>query len=400
VPRRLYERLEDFGMDFCILYPTLGLVLTQQQDGDTRRASMRALNEMHADIYNRPFGQRIHVPAAIPMYNPEEAIAELEYAVKTLGFKAALIPPGIVRPIEGLEEKYPGLSKHAPDGVWIDRFGMRLDSLYDYDRVWAKFVELGVAVTSHGALMATFPKLSRSLSNYTFNHIRNQPLMMEHICKAIYMGGVTRRFPTLNFAFLEGGLVWACNLLWDTVAHWNKRNPKALSHLDPASLNRQEAYELIVKYGGKAYDQGSAEATIAAISWMIGDVPDNLDDFSEMRIEKKEDLGELFSRFYFGCEGDDRMTAHGFNTKTNEFGMKLNALLSSDIGHMDVIDMETVLEEAYENVEHGVLTPEDFRAQVAENPVRLHAGMNPRFFEGTAVEGWARQVLAKAKKAQ
>ena len=34
---------------------------------------------------------------------------------------------------------------------------------------------------------------------------------------------------------------------------------------------------------------------------------------------------------------------------------------------------------------------------VAENPVRLHGGMNPRFFEGTAVEGWAREVLAKAK---
>jgi predicted TIM-barrel fold metal-dependent hydrolase len=397
VPRRLHERLPDFGIDFCILYPTLGLVLSLQRDGDTRRAAMRALNAMHADLYNRPYGDRIHVPAVIPMHTPVEAIAELTHAVRTLGFKAALIPPGVARPIEGLEEKYPGLSEHAPDGVWLDRFG--IDSAHDYDPVWAKFVELGVAVTAHGALMAPLPKLSRSISNYTFNHVRNQPSMMEQLCKALYMGGVTRRFPTLNFAFLEGGVAWACNLLSDIVGHWEKRNPAALAHLNPANLDREAAYRMLVQYGGPAYDRGSADATIAGVSHMIGDVPEEPDDFAAMRIQRKEELGTLFSRFYFGCEADDRMTKHAFDTKANRFGMKLKPLLSSDIGHFDVVDMEAVLEEAYENVGRDVISPADFRAQVGENPVRLHGGMNTRFFEGTAVADWAKRVLAQVAPA-
>ena len=30
----------------------------------------------------------------------------------------------------------------------------------------------------------------------------------EAVCKALFMGGVTRRFPALKFAFLEGGVGW------------------------------------------------------------------------------------------------------------------------------------------------------------------------------------------------
>jgi len=394
VPNRLFERLEDFGTDFAIVYPSHGLSLNTIEDDDLRRAVIRGLNQMNSELYNREFGYRIHVPAILPMHTPEEAIAELDYIVNVQGFKAVAIPPGITRPIPGLEEKYPGISTHAPDGLWVDRFG--IDSQYDYDPVWEKFIELRVAVTCHGALMPSFPKLSRSISNYTFNHVRNQPSMQEQLCKAFYMGGVSRRFPQLNFAFMEGGVAYACNLLSDVVGHWEKRNRQALEHVNPANLDRQTAYEMMVKSGGNKYDQGSAEATFQAVFSVCGDVPAELDDFAAMKIEKKEDFKTLFSNFYFGCEADDRMTAHAFNTKTNRFGMKLKPILSSDIGHFDVVDMEKVLEEAYENVEYDVVSPEDFRAQVAENPVLLHGGMNPDFFKGTAVEGWATEVLTKS----
>src|SRR5262249_2181632 len=93
--------------------------------------------------------------------------------------------------------------------------------------------------------------------------------------------------------------------------------------------------------------------------------------------------------------------AWAFNDRVNRFNMKLKPVLSSDISHFDVIDMEKVLEEAYESVEADAMSHDDFRQQMAVNPILLHGGMNPAFFKGTAVEDFAAKVLgAPAKAAQ
>src|SRR5437667_8978241 len=63
-------------------------------------------------------------------------------------------------------------------------------------------------------------------------------------------------------------------------------------------------------------------------------------------------------------------TAFGRN---NPFGSKLNAIFSSDIGHFDVIDMRHPLPEAYELVEDGHITADDFRAFTFTNAVKLWA---------------------------
>ena len=39
--------------------------------------------------------------------------------------------------------------------------------------------------------------------------------------RPLILGGVTHRFPQLRFAFLEGGVGWACNLVTDLVGHWD-----------------------------------------------------------------------------------------------------------------------------------------------------------------------------------
>src|SRR5258708_5095633 len=63
-------------------------------------------------------------------------------------------------------------------------------------------------------------------------------------------GGVTRRFPTLNFAFLEGGVGWACALYSDLIGHWKKRNPAALEEINPANIDRELIMRLFRRYGG------------------------------------------------------------------------------------------------------------------------------------------------------
>lgn len=55
-------------------------------------------------------------------------------------------------------------------------------------------------------------------------------------------------------------------------------------------------------------------------------------------------------------------------------------------GHWDVPDMAEVTEEAYELVEAGKITAENFRDFVFVNPAKLWTDMNPHFFKGTVVE--------------
>ena len=40
-----------------------------------------------------------------------------------------------------------------------------------------------------------------SISNYMYNHIGHFATAGEALCKALFMSGVTRRFPILKFAF-------------------------------------------------------------------------------------------------------------------------------------------------------------------------------------------------------
>ena len=86
--------------------------------------------------------------------------------------------------------------------------------------------------------------------------------------------------------------------------------------------------------------------------------------------------------------------AWAFRDDVNPLGARLRPVLGSDISHWDVRDMTEPIAEAYELVEHGVITDRDFRDLTFVNPVRLHAGPNPRFFEGTVCEAAATQALA------
>jgi len=117
----------------------------------------------------------------------------------------------------------------------------------------------------------------------------------------------------------------------------------------------------------------------------IGAEREVIDEFERCAIGRKQDIRDLFvPHFYFGCEADDPVTASAFDSKANPFGARLNAIFGSDIGHWDVPDMTDVTEEAYELVEHGLISEDDFRDFVFANPARLWTSMNPDFSQETA----------------
>ena len=394
MPHLLYERLDEIGSDFAIIYPTAGLRLPRIVDDETRRAVIRAYNIVSAG-YFKDLSDRMTPAAIIPMHTPDEAIAELEFVTKQLGSKVGMFGSAMPRPVPSVKANDPDTARLA---VGYEVFG--IDGLYDYDPVWAKCREVGIAPTFHST--GSNQALRNSPTNFTYNHIGHFADAGHAAAKGIFLGGVTRRFPELRFAFLEGGVGWGAQLFGDLIEHWERRGKKGLEYMDPTKLDRTLLRQLVDKYG---YEDIAAELT-RRDGWPAKE-EDTLDggvaahdDYAACEITRKEDWVELYVKpFFFGCEADDRMNAVAFS-KFNPFGARINAIYSSDIGHFDVPDMVQVLPEAYELVEHGFLTSDDFRDFTFGNAVRLWGAGNPRFFEGTSVAKAAAGLLGTTRARQ
>ncbi|HKD66627.1 MAG TPA: amidohydrolase family protein [Candidatus Binataceae bacterium] len=375
LPRLLYERLDEMGIDFTMLYPSTVLALLDLDDVELGAALARGANRWLAGIF-RPYRDRIAVGGIVPMSNPTVAIAELEYAIKELGMKTVVVTGYARRALAGEQFR-------------LDTFG--LDSDHDYDPFWAKCIQLGVAPLSHSSHLHT--RVARSVSNYIYNHIGALSASHESLAKSLFMGGVTRRFPSLRFGFLEGGVAWACSLYADLLGHWSKRNCQNILELDPDRLNVDELMKYMERYGDEAVQ--SRKDKIRRFFSRPAVRPEMLDEFAPAQIRRAEDIRDLFvPNFYFGCEADDPLVAWAFSGRVNPMGARLRAMMGSDISHWDVPDMTEPIAEAYGLVERGLITEEDFREFTFLNPVRLHAGMNPRLFEGTICEKAVAQALA------
>ncbi len=385
-PRLLSERLDEIGIDFGVVYPSLGLVFMHTSDDRTRRGACRALNRANAATFE-PLADRLTPVAAIPMHTPEEAVEELECAVTELGFKAVVCAGYVQRPFAALADADPALARYA---FWLDQFG--LDSEYDYDPVWARARDLGVSVAFHSGFIGMTPY--RSPSSYVFNHLSMLAEGQQSLAKSLFLGGVTRRFPTMNFAFLEGGVAWAAALFSDIVGHWEKRNLGALRrHLDPALVDRDLLVDMVGRYAADPLRfRGGARRP--------SEPEDALDEWAACGVERADDIATLFAeRFYFGCEADDPLTSLAFNTALNPFGTELRAMMGSDVAHWDVPDMTEVLEEAWEMVDHGWIDEDAFKKFTFTNPARFYTGTNPRFFEGTVVEEAVTAYLTDRRRA-
>ncbi len=388
LPRLLYERLDEMGLDFTVIYPSMGLFGLHVGDDELRPALCRAFNKLNADIYGE-FPDRMTPVAIIPMHTPGEAMAELDYSVGELGLKGVVMAGYVRRPIPAIARSAPDASRYA---YWLDV--LALDSEYDYDPVWARCAELKVCPSFHSPTAGI--GFRNSISNFSYNHIGHFAASAEAICKAIFFGGVTRRFPQLRFSFLEGGVAWAATLYSDMIGHWEKHGVQAVENMNPANLDHALMSQLFTKYGEKYGDRRfNPESERSGLLWGSAEKSEDLDEWKRCKIERREDIRDLFvPKFYFGCEGDDRLTALAFDSKKLPFRSKLNALYSSDLGHFDLPDMRDAAAEAFELVEDDLISEEDFRDFVFANPARFFTALNRDFFKGTRVESDVAKLIA------
>ncbi len=379
LPKLLYERLDEFGIDYAVLYPTMGLMALSLAQAELRGAAIRAFNRCAAEMF-APFSDRMTPAAMIPMYEPGEALAELDYCKKELGLKVMLLNGFVYRPI----------GKDQCGGArWVDAFGP--ESPYDYDPVWAKCVELGVAPNFHSSAMGFGSRMSQT--NYVFNHIGNFGTAGEATCRQMLMHGVPHRFPKLRCAFLEGGVAWASNLYSDLIGHFEKRGKQGIFAYDPDAMDRKLIAKLIESHGSERFKKHRDELE-EGLAYLAGPGLYR-DDFAGTGIEKAEDVRTIFERnFRFGCEADDPMNAVGFDRSILPLGARMRAIFSSDIGHWDVTDMSETVEEAWKLVENGLIEEGDFREFVFENAATMWAEADPHFFDGTVVEGAVKKLVA------
>src|SRR3954447_9343157 len=110
LPRLLYERLDELGIDYAVLYPTSGLGAVRVADDGDRQATCRAFNTYSAETF-APFADRMTPAAVIPTFTPQEAIAELEHAVVELGLKAVMFGSLMPRPLGDLADLGPAVAR-------------------------------------------------------------------------------------------------------------------------------------------------------------------------------------------------------------------------------------------------------------------------------------------------
>ena len=341
-------------------------------EAELRQVGARAINTYYAELFSS-YSDRMTPTAVIPMFTPDEAVAELDHAVGTLGLKAVVMSGVVPRPARS-------------DGVvgWIDTVGH--DSDFDYDPVWARCQELGVVPAFHGIGFGWGSRTSRT--NYVYNHLGNFAAAQEAICRSLIIGGVTSRFPDLRFAFLEGGVTWAAQLYADLIGHWEKRNGVAIRANDPAAINVELVDRLLGEYatGPLAARRDAVRRFILAGQSANVD-PATIDEFVASGIGSPEDIASIFSnQLYFGCEADDPLNALAFTPELLPLNIRLNAFFGSDIGHWDVPDQREVLPEAWELVEDDHVSRGDFEKFICGNVERMFTDVNPGFFTGTAVD--------------
>ena len=375
LPRLLYERLPELGIDVSVIYPSFGLLFRHFDDERDRRGACRALNRFNADVFAE-FADRLLPVAEIPMHTPEEAVDELEHAAVARlpgGRDGRLRAASRSRPPSSVD---PELAQYA---VWTDTFG--LDSAYDYDPVWQKCRELGIAPAFHSAAMGWQNRAS--ISSYVYNHVgmlgESHHARRPSRCSSAASPGAS---PISTSA--SSRVAWRGRRRSTPTSSVTGRSATAtrMRRLDPANVDWDEFADLFdgTAASGRRWPRAHdlpGSRTVAL-----------LDEFAACGIERAEDIHDLFvAPFFCGCEADDPMTVTAFNTKVNPFGARLQRHVR--LRHL-ALGRARHGRRARRGLRDGrarACSPTaDLRDFVFTNPVRFYTRGNPEFFDGTAVE--------------
>ena len=182
-PKGWLEFLDDVGIDWTVLYPTLALSYGKIVSLDYAVAASKAYNDWLAETYVK-YNPRFKGMGILPMQDPQEAAKELRRAVTELGMLGAMMPSnGLAHPL-GSKMFWP---------------------IYDEAN------RLGCCLAVHGGAHDRFGM--DHMNMYVPVHALGHPWGLTINCADILYNGIFDRFPRLRIAFLEGGVAWLLLLL-------------------------------------------------------------------------------------------------------------------------------------------------------------------------------------------
>ena len=119
LPKLLHDRMDELGMDYTVLFPSNTMGFMSEQDDEIRGVLCRAMNTYLRDMFAE-FSDRMTPVALIPMVRPQDALVELEYAVKELGLKAVVLSSYAHRPVTWVNQEM----ANDPYSQRLDFFGI------------------------------------------------------------------------------------------------------------------------------------------------------------------------------------------------------------------------------------------------------------------------------------
>ena len=239
LPALLNERLPELGIDFALIYPSFGLTINGIAQDDLRRAAVRAYNMMTADMF-APYAARFAPGGDYSL------VKRRTKPSRSWNTRSGSVVSKRSCCAETRSDRFQAQRKESigrrPPGI-VDTIA--LDSPYDYEPLWQRCVELGVAVTQHSGSGRWQDRAS--ISNFTYNHVGHFAESNHAFARGVFLGGLVRRYPSLNFGFMEGGVSWACQMCLDLIEHWEKRRRAGLQY--PSATSVAEMHQLIDRYG-------------------------------------------------------------------------------------------------------------------------------------------------------
>jgi predicted TIM-barrel fold metal-dependent hydrolase len=184
------EAMDIEGLDVAVLFPTRGLhtLAEPNMEPELARALARAYNDWLYD-FCAPAPERLIGAAMISPFDMKDAVAEVERAVKDLGFKAVFMR-----------------SNMMTDKPWHDPF---------YDPLWSALEEHDVAIGFHESSGSGAPQVGQHFEpNFMLRRVFAQPVEQMMALGSFCGGGILERHPKLRVAFLEANCAWAPWLLW------------------------------------------------------------------------------------------------------------------------------------------------------------------------------------------
>lgn len=222
--------LNEYGITAQVLYPNVvafeGHALLALQDEKLRVAIIQAYNDYAAEFSSQVPDTFIPI-AALPFWNPEATIREMERA-KGLGYKGVLW------------------------AATLDRHGLPGPTDPHWDRVYAAAQDLGMSVNFHVGVGKTQDEIARSTNRdptafdpavvakrTALSFLSNAKTIADLI-----LDGVCYRFPRLKFVSVESGFGYVPYLL--EALDWQFKNNNGLARYPewilPSDYFRRQIY--------------------------------------------------------------------------------------------------------------------------------------------------------------